>query len=337
MNKHYENIHRYDFLTKEILEQEYVVSGLSDAQIAKKFDMPSKAVVWRKRKKFGIENRHPAKSNKHATKNRKFNITKEKAIKLLEDGTTYEEIAVYMNCSVGVAKRRFRELGLTNCQDHAKHYGFWHVELTNSQKQLLIGSVLGDGTIARQGAYSCSHSIKQTVYHKHKRDALASIHSGKFQHATHKAQGVDGEHHESLHFTTGCNKFCTELRKIYYPSGKKIFPHTFLMKNMTVEALAYWYMDDGTARWDSRYVSNSSGSQIITLGYSNEEQHLMRQLFEEKFNLQSKIIYRKEKKGYVQTFPTTETPKLFSLIRPYIIPSMLYKVDYQAFLDKDNV
>lgn len=115
MNQHYENIHRYDFLTKEVLEQEYIINGLSDQQIADKFRMPSKTVIWRKRKKFGIPNRNPAKSNKHAVKNRKYNITRAKAVKLLENGQTYEEIAAYMGCSIIVAKRRFRELGLTNC------------------------------------------------------------------------------------------------------------------------------------------------------------------------------------------------------------------------------
>ena len=164
MNKHYENIHRYDFLAEDIIREEYQVNGLSDAQIAKKFGLPSKTVVWRKRKKFGIENRYAAKSNRHATTNRKHNITKDKAIKLLADGNTYEEIAAHMGCSIVVAKRRFKELGLTKTQEHEEKYKYWDTELTDSQKQMIIGSALGDGTIAKHGAYSCSHSIKQTEY-----------------------------------------------------------------------------------------------------------------------------------------------------------------------------
>lgn len=335
MNQHYENIHRYDFLTKEILEEEYVTNGLSDAQIAKKFDISSKAVVWRKRQKFGIKNKYAAKSNRHATTNRKYNITKAKALQLLSDGQTYEEIAAYMGCSLIVAKRRFRELGLTKCQDHAEKYEYWDIELTRFQKQLIIGSVLGDGTITKHGAYSCSHSTKQKQYHEHKREILSSIHSGKFQHTIHKAQGTDGKHHESLHFTTGCNKFCTESRPVFYPQGKKIFPYDYLIEHMRSEALAYWYMDDGTARWDDRYRSNSSGVEITTLGYSYLEQEQMRLLFKEKFGLLSKIVYRQKKNGYVQKFLTTETSKLFSLIRPHIIPSMLYKIDYNIYLAKE--
>lgn len=332
MNKHYENIHRYDFLTKELIEEEYVKNGLSDAQIAKKYGMPSKAVVWRKRKSLGIDNRNPAKSNKHARTNRKYNITSVEAAQFLADGQTYQEIADHIGCSIIVVKRRFKELGLTKTQDHAEKYKYWDTELTASQKQMLIGSVLGDGTIAEHGAYSCSHSVKQLDYLNHKMKVLDSIHSGKRQHYVHNARGVDGKNFESYHFATGCNKFCSHLRGTYYPSGKKIFPYEFLMEFMTAEAIAYWYMDDGTARWSKLgYKNNSSGAQIITLGYSFEEQNMMQKLFNEKFDLHSKMRYRKDKDGYVQVFPTVETTKLFDIILPFGIPSMLYKMNHEAY------
>ncbi len=330
MNKHYDNIHRYDFLTKKVLEQEYAINGLSDQQIANKFKMPSKTVVWRKRKKFGIKNRTPGKSNVNAVKNRKFNIAKPEAIKLLEDGKSYEEIAKHMGCSIVVAKRRFKELGLTKNQDHSEKYTYWDVKLSDAQKQLLIGSTLGDGTIAKHGAYSCSHGTKQENYHKHKREVLSTIHSGKVQHATHKAQGTDGKHFESLHFTTGCNEFCANLRTIYYPSGKKIFPYEFLMEHMTAEALAYWYMDDGSG-------DHKNGSaRLHSYGYSCLDNILIKELLCEKFGLITVIHWDKGSNGYYHYISTTETPKLFALICPYIIPSMLYKVDYDAFLDKDS-
>lgn len=332
MNKHYENIHRYDFLTKELIEKEYVHNEMSDAQIAKKYGISSKAIVWRKRKSFGIENRNPGKSNKHARTNRKYNITKDEAIQFLANNQNYQEIADHIGCSIIVVKRRFKELGLTKTQDHAEKYKYWDVELTSSQKQMLIGSTLGDGTIPKHGAYSCSHSIKQVDYLNHKMDILESIHSGKRWHAIHKAKGVDGKHFESYHFTTGCNKFCSDLRQIYYPNGEKIFPYDFLMETFTAEALAYWYMDDGTACWSNLgYKNNSSGAEIITLGFSFEEQECMKKLFVKKFDLDAKIVHRKDKNGYIQKFCTTNTSKLFDLVRPFFIPSLLYKIDHEVY------
>lgn len=334
MNKHYENIHRYDFLTEELIEEEYIKNGLSDAKIAEKYGMPSKVVVWRKRKSFGIENRNPGKSNRNAKINRKYNITRSEATQFLSDNQTYQEIADHIGCSVVVVKRRFKELGLTKTQEHTEKYKYWNIKLTRSQKQMLIGSALGDGTIAKHGAYSCSHSIKQVDYLNHKMKILDSIHSGKRQHSIHKACGVNGKNFESYHFTTGCNEFCADLRDIYYSSGKKIFPYEFLMETFTEEALAYWYMDDGTARWSNLgYKNNSSGAEIITLGYSLVEQENMQKLFEKKFDLYSKIVYRKDRDGYIQKFYTIETTKFFNLIRPYIIPFMLYKVDHGVYMD----
>ena len=334
MNKHYENIHRYDFITKELLEEEYVQNGLSDKQIAEKYSVGSKTVVWRKRQKFGIKNKYAAKSNRHAITNRKFSITKNRAQQMLDSNMTFEQISSEMGCSIIVAKRRFKELGLCREQDHAEKYKFWEVELTQVQKQFLVGSTLGDGTITSHGAYSCSHSVKQSHYHKHKRDVLSSIHAGKFQHCIHKAVGVDGKPHESLMFTTGTNKFCAQLRKIYYPDGKKVFPNDFIREHISPQAVAYWYMDDGTAGWNNQYKSNSKGAMILTYGYTYKEQELMKSMFRECFGLVSAIVYDNTKDAYVQQFRTIETPKLFELIKPYIVPSMMYKIDYNVYREQ---
>ena len=167
MNKNYEMIHRYDFLTKELLEQEYITNNLTDKQIAKKYNMPTKVVVWRKRKKFGIENKFPGKSNKNATKNRLFSITKPEAELLLQKGKSYQEIADHMGCSIIVAKRRFDEFGLVKRQEQSEHFCYYNVELSDSQKQMLIGSLLGDGGITESNAYGCTHSIKQSEYFFH--------------------------------------------------------------------------------------------------------------------------------------------------------------------------
>ncbi|MCF7796050.1 hypothetical protein K9M42_03070 [Patescibacteria group bacterium] len=247
MNKHYEAIHKYDFLTKELLQEEYVENNLTDKKIAEKYNMPSKTVVWRKRKKFGIENKYKRKSNQNARENRKFFISKYKAEQFLKDGLTFQEISKKMGCSVIVVKRRFKELGLSRSQRHASQYQYYNIDLNNNQKQMLIESCLGDGTVTKHGAYSCSHSIKQKEYFNYKRNLLKPLHNNKFQKYIHSA--VDNlnlvNDTESLHFTTGCNKYLYELRDIYYLDGKKIFPYEFLKDNLGAEGLSYWYCDDG--------------------------------------------------------------------------------------------
>ena len=316
VNKHYEAVHKYDFLTKELLQQEYVGNDLTDKQIAEKHGVSSKAIIWRKRKNFGIENKYINKSNQHAKKNRKFSISKEEAEQLLDEEKTFEEIAEKMKCSVIVAKRRFKELGLCRKQQQVGHYKFYDINLSFLQKQMVMGSVLGDGTITVSGAYSCSHSTKQLEYFNYKREVFKNLHSDKVHRYAHKYDNFNTVP-ESVHFTSGCNKYLYKLRDIYYPNGKKIFPYQYLMENMDEEGLSFWYCDDGGM--------SGNNAKLFTYGYSFNEQELFQSFFMEKFKLRVNIHGNKNNKQTLY-FPIKDTHKFFALIRPYIIPSMRYKI-----------
>lgn len=315
VNKHYEAVHRYDFLTEELLREEYEVNSLTDRKIAEKYNMPSRTVVWRKRKKFGIENKCKGKSNNNASVNRKFAISKEEAEKLLSEGKTFEQISEIMGCSKLVAKRRFKELGLSKEQEQTSHYEYYDVELTHSQKQLIMGSTLGDGTITVSGAYSCSHSVGQIDYFNHKRSVLDNLHSNKFQRYAHNYDNFETIP-ESVHFTTGCNKYLYELREIYYPEGKKIFPYEYLKNKLEAGGLAYWYCDDGHIQ--------KRATMLNTYGYSYEQQQIMIKLLSDRFD----IIPTINKCG--DQFRLRIGVKYFdhfiSLVEPHIIPSMRYKI-----------
>ncbi len=322
VNKHYEAVHRYDFLTKELLQEDYVGNGLTDKQIAEKYGMPSKTVVWRKRKKFGIENKFKNKSNKNATKNRKFSISKEEAEQLLEAGKTFQTIADHMGCSILVAKRRFKEIGLCSEQKQTSSYEYYDVELNSSQEQMVMGSLLGDGTITKSGAYSCSHSMKQKKYFDHKMQILYNLHSNCSQKYTHNYDHFKTIP-ESVHFTTGCNKFLYELRDIYYPKGKKIFPYKYLKDKLEAESLAYWYCDDGSF--------NKKSCSIFTYGYEYSDQEKMIKLLLNKFHCEFEIkknngVGRNDDKRYYLYLPVAKSSTFLSLIRPHIIPSMRYKL-----------
>lgn len=321
MNKNYEAIHRYDFLTHDLLVEEYIKNGLTDREIAEKYNMPSKVVVWRKRKKFGIENRTPSKSNKNARKNRKFNISKEEAEKLKKEGKTFKEIAAYMGCSEIVAKRRFKEFGLSKEEVQVENFYYYHVNLSEGQKQFLIGSTLGDGYLTKHNAYFCSHSTKQSEYIHYKMEVLSSIHSGSY----HYVDGTDpqGNPTKGMCFTTGCNRYIVKLRKKFYPNdGKKIFPYELCRKHLREEGLGYWYMDDGS--WHKRKYN----SRLHVEGFEKEEIEKMVKFFATKYNLDARIHKktRRDKQQYNLTFTRESTDRFVELVRPYLIPSMMYKI-----------
>jgi transposase len=329
MNKHFQNLHRNDFLSEDLLTEEYTNNGLSDRKIAQKYGTTHNS-VRRKRNLFGIPNKYTKKSNKNGSKNRKFSITKEEAQALKDEGKTTQEIASIMGCSRAVAYRRLKELDLCKTKTSTPPYLFYEVELTYIQKQLIIGSVLGDGTISTQSSYSCSHSVKYADYHKHKRDMLSSIHSGKYQIEVHKSKGKDGKNYQSIHFTTGTNKYCNYLRDIFYPNGIKVFPYVLISEYLGIEGLAYWYMDDGATHWNINNYGATCNARLLTYAFSYDQQLAIQKVLMEKFEILSNIKHDKMK-GYFQAFSATQSNHLISLIIPYFIPSMMYKIDYEAY------
>ena len=338
MNKNYEAIHKYDFLTKELLIAEYVQNGLTDREIAEKYNMPSKTVVWRKRKKFGIENKQPGKSNKNASKNRKFQISLQEAQSLLSDGKKFEEIAEHMGCSIVVAKRRFKELGLSRECKQVQNFSFYNEILFNEQKQLLMGGALGDGYLTKHNAFFCRHSVKQSDYIFHKMSVLSSLHLG----AHHYVDGVDpqGNPTKGICFTTGCHKFITKMRPIFYPNnGSKVFPYDFLVGRMDEIGVAYWFMDDGTTNYTKFQQGKRSRPvhKFCTDSFSREDCEKACEFFDVRFGIKAGVAStgtqtRKDGGRMYNVFIYAKSDDEFiSLIRPYVIPMFEYKVDYDAY------
>jgi hypothetical protein len=78
-------------------------------------------------------------------------------------------------------------------------------------------------------------------------------------------------------------------------------------------SLAVWYMDDGCFS-DNKCI-------IATDGFSQDDICFLQKLLLEKFNIKTSVKNKSKlliKKESIQIF--------FSIIRPHIIPSMLYKI-----------
>ena len=143
----------YAFLTKELLSKEYTDNKLTDKQIAEKYDIGSKATVWRRRKFHKIANNTPTKSNSHALRNRKFFVNKEQVLDWQFQGKTYEEMAAIVGCSRMVLYRRIKELGLVAECNQAMNNLKLHERLTPLQTKFILGDLLGDGSITNYGMY----------------------------------------------------------------------------------------------------------------------------------------------------------------------------------------
>ena len=184
--------------------------------------------------------------------------------------------------------------------------------LTQEQKALIIGTILGDGYLRiipkRNNAFlEVNHSINQKDYVDWKYSILKSIvRSGP------KLRKGNG-HRIACRFYTRSTPEITELFRTFYQSGKKTVPKNLNLENLS---LAVWFMDDGSRSRNSLYINSQQ--------FSLEDQIKLQKLLLDRFGIRSRL---NKDKIYQRIRIITEDAKKFcDLIRDFVPKSMQYKL-----------
>lgn len=118
--------------------------------------------------------------------------------------------------------------------------------LSPRQRELLVGSLLGDGHMKDSSRASARfierHGASQAPYLRWKEEQLRPFVSCTYQVVKRLPDGR--EFHGVELSTKSCPQF-RELFDLFYSGGKKVFPAS-LPDLMTPLVLAVWYMDDGS-------------------------------------------------------------------------------------------
>lgn len=186
------------------------------------------------------------------------------------------------------------------------------------QMQILWGGFLGDSSVAEKGEYRFGHSSKHEDYFRWKMAALTPFFRESVERFGH---GRFSSHS----FLTACGSqshpWFAPLRHLY-ASGKKEIDSSFLSR-LGPLALAVWYQDDGSRLCSGKQFS---GCAFATHGFSAESVLLLRNWLAERFNIQSFAVSRNKKKQFEIRLNTTNAKRLFSIIAPFVHPSMAYKL-----------
>lgn len=189
-------------------------------------------------------------------------------------------------------------------------------------KGILIGLVLGDGHINKKdNCLQITHSIKQKEYLNYKNDLLSDIFKCKKSNLYHR---LDSKHNEFV-LTKG-SRFFKIIRKMLYIDGEKRITKRVL-KYLTPQAIALWIMDDGTHGVNKRNGKIISHSFHLYTYTNLQDTNDIIDAFST-FGVKMYKIKRQLKCGvrYYLKCKTHELLKLSNLVRPYMIPSMLYKI-----------
>lgn len=184
--------------------------------------------------------------------------------------------------------------------------------LTSAQHAILIGSLLGDGTLRRQNnrlnaLLEVNHSIKQSTYVDWKWQ-----HFQEYVSTPPKARKSNGNR-IAYRFTTRSLPLFTYYYEQFYVNGKKSIPYNLKLDPLS---LAVWFMDDGARSRSSIYLNTQQFSLL--------EQSFLQKILLEQFGLVSAL--NRDKHYFRIRVSTSSTIIMKKIIEPYVVDDLKYKL-----------
>jgi hypothetical protein len=213
----------------------------------------------------------------------------------------------------------------------SKKFGIFsrkNLHLDSDQRQLLLGSMLGDGYVAERVGkrsvsycYSEGHSEKQSAYLIHKMTALKGFVAQKSLTPI-KPNGYSPV--PKVSFTSIVHDDFKGIFNYFYQkrNGKNLkIIKLKTLKLISPLGLLYWYLDDG-------YFSKKNTIELATYSFTEQEHSILARWLKRQFNIHAIIAHNKNKKMFLLRFNVEDSKKFLSLILPFkrLIPtSMHYK------------
>ena len=201
-------------------------------------------------------------------------------------------------------------------------------KFTKQSRNLLIGMLIGDGTISNNNVFKLSHGYKQKEYLEWKIQLLKDN--------AIRNNGLKG-YTSSCRYNTGSTVYYTQLsiipfikvlRRVIY-KNKKNYSNRKILNRMDSLGIAIWYMDDGHIN------IRKTGDKIhgfyikIATCVSEKEINILIDYFKEVWNVN---FYKfSEGKGtYSLCCGTKEGIKFIDIVKEHVntCPSMMYKIQY---------
>jgi uracil-DNA glycosylase family 4 len=192
--------------------------------------------------------------------------------------------------------------------------------LSEVAHDVVVGSLLGDGTLSRRSAYlAFIHSRDQDEYVRVKASALAELRPLVYPGVSRATK--DGPSHLTTHARTRASRALRVLRSRFYPAGRKVVPPEL---RLTPRMLAIWFLDDGYTRVKSE---SCALAEIAAHGFTSEERaRLVERL---RGDLGVEAYLREPDRGRIH-FGAAATVAVSRLIAPYCPRSMRYKLHPRA-------
>ena len=207
-----------------------------------------------------------------------------------------------------------------------------YTQLTNRQKSIILGTVLGDGCLyinngnKMVNANLCLvHGEKQITYLEWKSRELYPLISQKIHVRENSRGAIRGK---SLKFRmvggvqSRAHPFLTELRsKIYSVDKHKLFGSN-LYGLLDKLAIAVWYMDDGCLQLSPS--GKPHHLKLETQSFDKDSVLMMASYFQDTYGIHFGLVYNHGWK--LDSTDQTSIIRFVNVVKPYVLPLFEYKV-----------
>lgn len=242
----------------------------------------------------------------------------EKIASLHNNGKTNQQIANELQISPTTVRKYTTEfLHKKTNSVKAKSLCTKNIKLTELQLEVLYGSLLGDMSLGINGKHArpaITQGGKQEEYFDYKCSIFKNL-IGKIN-KTPRYDKRTKKYYNRYVVRFLSNPLYDTIREELYPNGVKTITKAWLDK-ITTRGLAFWFMDDGC-----------NSQTLATNCFSYDECQLIREWFFEKWGIKTTlhISHQNNKEQRIIYFLKEGWEIFRELIRPYLIPSMLYKI-----------
>lgn len=187
--------------------------------------------------------------------------------------------------------------------------------MSERQKLVLIGTLLGDGSLAKRGRnyrLFIKHAENQRKLIKWKYDVFKNIVLMPLNYFTQK---VKEKEYKFIQFVTLTHVVFNKYRKIFYKDSRKIIPREIDQIFYHPLSLTVFLMDDG--------ASDTFGMTIQTHSFKKNEVRRLGQTIRKNFKLETSL--RRNKGKWILYFPKREIKELYRIVKKYLLPSFKYK------------
>lgn len=243
----------------------------------------------------------------------KLSINVQEFKKMVENKCSKSEIARKFHISRKTVVKIMKKEGIYKEDAWTKNYD--DIKLNDFQKEVLYGTLLGDGCLFK---YPTSKYPSLIIYHSISQKEYVELKFNIFKDFIYsdKITIVKRNKGRRVCFRTCCHKEFDEVYKMFYKNKKKIVSKEIL-NLLTPISLAFWFSDDGSR-------CKHRGLALHTNCFSYEEVNLICEWFFEKYEIICKP-QKRAKNQWVVFFSNKTSKKFVELVLPYTHDLMKYK------------